>query len=102
MNVETLIALLQNENPLAEVRLANQPHYPLQHAVRGVYSAISAGAADCRECGGDGCDECEDAETIGTGDPEKPGAVWIVEGGRTNDDHPYGPRNAWDACATCV
>ena len=41
MKVHELMELLSSMNPDAEVRLANQPNWPLQHSVRGAVSVAN-------------------------------------------------------------
>ena len=41
MKVHELMELLSGMSPDAEVRLANQPNWPLQHGVRGAVSVAN-------------------------------------------------------------
>ena len=77
MNVHELIALLEDCDPEADVRLAHQPGWPLAFELRGVAAPDDAGY--------------EDDEAAAT----EPGVVWLVEGGHP-DDSPYAPNYLWD------
>jgi hypothetical protein len=77
MTVEELIALLEDCDPEAEVRLAHQPSWPLAFELRGVAVPDDAGY------------EGDEA------DAPKPGVVWLVEGSHP-DDSPYALSYLWD------
>jgi hypothetical protein len=77
MTVEELIALLEDCDPDAEVRLAHQPSWPLAFELRGVAVPDDAGY------------EGDEA------DAPAPGVVWLVEGGHP-DGSPYAPGYLWD------
>jgi hypothetical protein len=78
MTVRELREALEQYQDDAEVRIAIQPHYPLQSTVAGVVSDREIDALP------EGADE--DEETV----------VWIVEEDQVRDD-PYAPRAVFDA-----
>ena len=84
MTVADLMELLENADPEAEVRLAMQPSYPLQHKIRGVVTHEDLDLEEALE------DDDED------GPDELAGIVWIVEGGQVYD-RPYLPGIVADA-----
>ena len=101
MKVSELMELLSSMNPDAEVRLANQPTWPLQHGVRGAVSvanlvdhAIWNGepTEPCPEHGDVHCAECITKDLLS----EHGDAVWLVEGSLNYDDSPYAPRDIWE------
>ena len=90
MTVKDLLELLANFDPDAEVVLATQAHYPLEHALAGVVSRRAALAADRADDEDDVEDARRDDARIGdAGDP----VVLLVEGTHIG----YGIRGAWDA-----
>ena len=102
MKVHELMELLSSMSPDAEVRLANQPNWPLQHGVRGAVSVAdlvehvvwNGDPADggCEEHGDLYCRECITKEL----NEEHGDVVWLVEGSLNYDDSPYAPRAIWD------
>lgn len=93
MKVIELIALLDECDPDAEVRIATQPSYPLQSHVRGI--ATTDSLLNCEGCEHreySPCDDCRAAETDHMGGS----LVWIAEGSQVYDN-PYAPRAIWDA-----
>lgn len=74
MKVSELIAMLEDCDPNAEVRLATQPNYPVQSHLRGV-----------------AMDDSEDAD----GFPAEGEVVYLVEGSQ-DYDHPYAPSWVFD------
>jgi hypothetical protein len=98
MTVQELRDLLEECDPDAEVLMAHQPSWPLQFTVRGVYDPSQ---------NDDGCEghpagpNDPMGETVycdGTCQPAPEKVVYIVEG--SHPDHPYAPREAWDAAVT--
>lgn len=77
MTVAELMEILESADPEAEVRLAMQPSYPLQHRVRGVVTRDDLESEAVEE---EDFDEMEKFD----------GIVWIVEGGQVYDE-PYLP-----------
>lgn len=83
--VADLIERLQELPEDAVVRIAHQPTYPLQFALRGV--ADSREVADWDE---DEPSTHADDETV---------IVWLVDGDHPHDDSPYAPSAIWDAAS---
>lgn len=78
MKVNELICLLGNLDGDAEVYLANQPSYPIEHSVRGVVVRRDFTKA-------------EDEEDGGNGPGARPTDVLLLEGGWAR----YGDGEAW-------
>lgn len=74
MKVKELIELLQEQDGDAEVRLAHQPNYPMDYALRGIAAT---------EDWVDGIEPADEENQI----------VYLVEGERLG----YGRRDVWDA-----
>jgi hypothetical protein len=90
MDVKSLIALLQEMDADAEVRVASQPSWPLALHVAGVAAQADIDVNDAFDDleGDEFVDEDEvrrNAEAI----------VWIVEG-TSVFNAPYAPRGAWN------
>lgn len=83
--VADLIARLEELPEDAEVRIAFQPSYPLQFALRGV--ADSHDVADW------------DLDEPSPKSDEDARIVWLVEGNHPSDDSPYAPSAIWDAAS---
>jgi hypothetical protein len=83
MKVKTLIALLQNHDPNAEVYLATQPSYPFEHSIGGVACRADL-PREPREEG----DEPES-------DGGAPSDVFIAEGRQLR----YGSKDIWDVAS---
>ncbi|MCA0290499.1 MAG: hypothetical protein LCH82_02370 [Actinobacteria bacterium] len=84
MKVHQIIALLEELDANAEVRMATQPSWPLANEVRGIATNDDiAGAEPCETHGDYSCDDC-------AGEP----VVWIVAGD-SPDDSPYAPGAAF-------
>lgn len=93
MKVRELIAILEELEGSADVYIMSQPHYPFEHAVRGV-----AVREDFSESGDD--DEEGTGDRRWTGDrwtardsELPPSDVFILEGEQLR----YGCREAWSA-----
>lgn len=84
MTVRELKEVLEDFNDDAEVRIAEQPSYPLQSTIRGCCTDREARERDEEEYG-------EGNEPGGSDD-----IVFIVEGSQVYDT-PYAPRGAFDA-----
>ena len=81
MKVKDLLQLLEDADPEAEVRIAVQPSYPLQHRAVGFISTEELSV--------------EEAEEV-TGETEA-GAVWILASESHPDEgSPYGRREWWE------
>lgn len=87
MTVQDLIEILQALPPGAEVRLAQQPSWPLQMTIAG----LAYQSADDGEIY-----PVDDAPEPESPDQEQgQGIVFIVEGNHPGDT-PYAPRGCWD------
>jgi hypothetical protein len=91
MIVSELIELLQDADPEAEVLVAHQPGWPLQHTVHGVYDAADHEQA-CDEHDAYECDECDS--------PPVNDHVYLVASDSHPEAGPYAPRDAWDGART--
>lgn len=84
LTVAELIERLATCDPDAEVLLAVQPGWPMQHQIMGVATAEDiAGETACDDHDAFNCDECEALSAV----------VYLVEG--DHPEHPYAPHAAW-------
>lgn len=88
ITVYELIRRLEELDGDAEVRVAHQPGYPLQHMLTGAVS--SAELNDVAET------DMPDADTFAAPDEEATPIVWLVASDTHPDDSPYAPRALWD------
>ena len=92
MIVSQLVELLQDADPEAEVLLAHQPAWPLQHEVLGVFDASDHSQPcddhDTVDCPEDGCE------------PEPNENVYVVAAEGHPESGPYAPKGAWDQAVT--
>lgn len=107
MNVGQLIRYLQNYNEDLEIRIAYQPHYPLQVGIANV-TALSEVVKDddkCRcDCDAPDCtDECDCGGDCNKSEPVEeatPDIIYITSGssprsGEDQNDSPYASRKLW-------
>ena len=81
MKVKDLLKLLEDADPEAEVRIAVQPSYPLQHRAVGFTSTEDLSVEDVERYAGE----------------TEAGAVWILASeGHPDEGIPYGAREWWD------
>lgn len=94
MTVQELIEELSDMPPEAEVRIMEQPSYPFENDIKGLWES-SKESPECPH--GDRCnDECEchdwaDDHFHPHGNPAG-GAVYILEGAQLG----YGTKQAWE------
>jgi hypothetical protein len=91
---DRLTELVDDGHGSDEVMLATQPNWPLRFKVGGICTEDEALAASKSD------DDEPDADALGgpgNPDDEKPGIVYITEGGHPHDDSPYAPKGAWEA-----
>jgi hypothetical protein len=85
MNVQELIELLEDvEDQTAEVRLAHQPHYPLQYKVAGVAVPAEDGEPELDDFDDDAPEQDAQVENV----------VYILEG--DHPDRPYASKSLWE------
>ena len=103
MKVRDLISSLQSEDPDAEVRIMEQPSWPFENAITGLWTADAKDA--CTMCGLDADDPTHDLSNEDGFDHESDGfkpsdnftdthegpVVYIVEGGQEG----YGSADAF-------
>lgn len=85
MKVHQLIALLEDCDPEAEIRIMSQPSWPFEYAIRGI--AIREEFAERDE------DEDDPSHLEDWSDGVAANDVFIVEGAQER----YGDKAAWDA-----
>lgn len=83
ITVREMIEVLEGLNPMAEIRIAYQPTYPLWCVAEGVAPGVHEGGpflAECPDCGRDAvhAPECESGELALTQDPGYAECVYIT------------------------
>ncbi|MFI5298959.1 MAG: hypothetical protein ACHREM_12755 [Polyangiales bacterium] len=87
MNVRQLIAMLEEQDPEAQVFLASQPGWPFEYSIHGV-AVRSEMDGDAEDDGEDNADQARARASNGCA----PSDVFIVEGSQLR----YGSKAAWD------
>jgi hypothetical protein len=89
MTVAELIRLLEDCDPAAEVRLAHQPHWPLQYTLTGLTTST-----DLPQPHPD--TEADEEPQTRPDDPDEDlVVVWLLPGDHPEGDRPYAPQQLW-------